>query len=132
MSKNAKMLLIYAGGGLAVAILVAWSQGLFSAKTTQDILRTLSDGFFVTAALLLAFGGLRWCVNGGAVDGLGYTFKSTFQRMKFSYDDQNREGFAEYRQNREKKAKSPKVLFLAGLGFLVIALAFYVSYYAVS
>lgn len=128
MGKNRKIFFIYIGGGLAAAILVAWSQGLFSASSSSDILRSLCDGSFVVAALFLAYGGLRWTYNGGAMDGLGYSVRSIFRRMRFSYEDQDRGGFAEYRANREKKAKSPKILLLSGLVFLVISLVIYGLY----
>lgn len=129
MSKGVRSLL-WIGGGVVLSLLVAWSQGLFSAESAADALRCLSDGFFVTAALFLTCGGLRWCTNGGAVDGLGYACKTLIQRVRFSYEE-HRETFGEYRENRAKKARSPRSTLLYGTVFLVVAVLFFAAYYAV-
>lgn len=130
MSKTKHKFLINLGVGLVIAVLVMWLQGVFEAETTSDVLRLACDGFFVAAAVLLAWGGLRWCTNGGAVDGLGYSMKMVKDRLLpfLSRPHEKRESFAEYRERREAKALPAKSLLLAGLAHLVIALIIFGAY----
>jgi len=119
--------LVYTGIGFVVAFLVMWRQDIFHAETAQDVLRFVSDGFFVSGALLILFGGFNWTYNGGVLDGLGYSFKQGFARIRRAYDEE-RMTFAQYRERREEKATSPKPLVLSGLVHLVIATAALVGY----
>lgn len=130
MNPKLQKLLTNFGIGLAIAFLVMWGQGLFEAETMSDTLRVVCDGFFVAGALLLAWGGLRWCTNGGAVDGLGYSMKMVKERMLpfLSKPWDKRESFAEYRERRESKARPVGALLLSGLAHLVIALILFAVY----
>ncbi len=130
MSKTMQKFLVNVGTGLIIAFLVMWVQGVFEAETTSDALRLVCDGFFVAAAVFLAWGGLRWCTNGGAVDGLGYSMKMVKDRLLpfLAKPDQKRESFAEYRERRESKALPAKPLLLSGLVHLAIALIFFGVY----
>ena len=127
MSKGAIKFLVCTGVGFVIAFLVAWSQGLFGAETTSDVLRIICDGFFVAGALMLAYGGLTWTSNGGVFDGLTYTFKQGIARLKRDFEEQ-RVTFAEHREKREAKATSPKAMLLAGLVHLAIAILLMVVY----
>lgn len=123
MSKTMQKFLIHVGTGFVIAFLVMWVQGVFETETASDALRLVCDGFFVAGGILLAWGGLRWCSNGGAVDGLGYSMKMVKDRLLpfLAKPDQKRESFAEYRERRESKAIPAKPLLLSGLVHLVIA-----------
>lgn len=130
MSDFTKRFLVDLGIGLAAVIVSALWFDLFSAQTLVDVMRILSDCFFLAAVLMLATGGLTLTRNGGVWDGLGFTFKQGFERIKGSYE-QERLTFAEYREQREKKSKSPSSALIAGAVYLVIALAFLIAYNAV-
>ena len=127
MGDTTKKFLVTTGIGIVLAMLVAWGQGLFGAATAVDVCRILSDGFFVAGALLLAAGGLIWTSNGGVFDGLGFTFKTLFARVRSDYEH-NRMTYAEYREAREKKNTSPKHMLLAGVVHAGIALIFMFVY----
>ena len=120
MKTGLKKLLIVTGIGAVCAVGVCWSRGLFSAREARDVVRILSDGFFLVGALLLAWGALVWAANGGAFDGLTWSVKTLVWRIRPDYDDV-KQSFAEYREQREKKARSPKVTLLAGAVRLVPA-----------
>lgn len=122
--------LIDAAIGMGIAFLVCVMQGIFRAASALDTMRILSDGFFAAAMLLLAAGGLQWTYNGGVMDGLGYSFKMAFGRIRGDFETSHMT-FAEYRENREKKASSPAYLLLAGASHLVIALIFFAVYYGI-
>lgn len=130
MSKTMQMFLANLGAGFVIAFLVMWAQGVFGAETASDALRLVCDGFFVAGAALLAWGGLRWCTNGGAVDGLGYSMKMVKDRLLpfLGKPWEKRESFAEYRERRESKARPAKALLLSGLVHLVIALIIFGVY----
>ena len=130
MNKTWQKFLVNLGTGFLLAFLVMWSQGIFDTETASDALRLACDGFFVAAAVLLAWGGLGWCTNGGAVDGLGYSMKMVKERLRhfLSKRWEKRETFAEYGERRESKARPARALLLSGLAHLVIALIMFGVY----
>lgn len=125
MSSSLKKFLIDLGIGLIAVFGLCCGTGLFTMETTADTLRILSDGFFLIGALFLAIGGLTFTNNGGVFDGLVYTFKTHINRMRRDYE-QRRQSFAQYREEREKKNKSPKESLLAGLVLAAIGLVLFI------
>ena len=128
MSSTLKKVLITTGIGLVLAFGLSALQGVFSAEDLKDTMRILSDGFFVVGMLILAYGGLVWTSNGGVWDGLVYSAKTVFGRSLKKNWEQEKQSFAEYREEREKKATSPAVPLLSGLVILVIAVVFLAVY----
>lgn len=130
MSDSLKSFLIELVVGLIAAVALCLMQGVQSAETTLDLLRLLSDGFFAAAAIFLAIGGITFTSNGGVFDGLGFTAKTMIDRMRRDYEER-RVTFAEYREERRSKAKSPRSSLLVGLVLLVVASAFLIAYYMI-
>ena len=116
--------------GVAIAFIACVSPGIFKAESTVDTIRILCDGFFAAAMLLLAAGGLQWTYNGGVMDGLGFSFKMAFSRIRGDFESSHMT-FSEYRERREKKSSTPAYLLLAGASHLVIALIFFAIYYGI-
>lgn len=127
MGKSAIDNLINLVIGAVFGFVVAWLQGLFRAETASDVFRILSDGYFVAGGLLLAMAGLRWATNGGAFDGLGYSFKSAFGRIMPDYE-KRKVTFAEYREAREEKNKSAAPLLISGLVYVAVSVVFLMIY----
>lgn len=127
MEESRKNLLIELILGLCIAIVSAILMDVFHAETLRDTFRLLSDCFFLPGAFLLAYAGLTWTKNGGVWDGLGFTMKSMFERMKPDFDN-NRTSFAKYRETRGSKNTSPVPSFLAGLVYFALAIVFLVLY----
>ena len=121
MNETLKKFLIDLGIGLAVAAVISFLMGVSSGEETADILRILSDAFFVAAAIYLVTGGLTFTVNGGVMDGLGFATKTGIARIKRDFET-SKQSFAEYREERERKVKSPAASLLAGAVLLVIAI----------
>lgn len=113
--------------GLVIALIVMFSGGITSAGSVKDALRIICDGFFVSGALLLMYGGLRWTYNGGVMDGLGYSAKIVINRMRPHYEE-HRQSFAEYRAKRESKSQPAFPLVASGLILLVVAVVLYIAY----
>ena len=127
MNDTLRKVLIRTAAGFVIAVLVWYATGLFQAEGLSNILRIMSDGFFVAAVLLLGSGGMVWTYNGGVMDGIGFTFKTMIDRVRGDYADR-RQTFMEYREQREAKASSPKYLLLSGLVHLVLAIIVVVIY----
>ena len=122
MSDFAKRLLTDLGIGLACVVISALCFGLFSTDSTTEFLRILSDCFFLAAVMLLATGGLTFTQNGGVWDGIGFSFKTAFDRVRGNFE-QDRVTFAQYREQREQKStRSPKSALIAGAIFLALSL----------
>ena len=127
MNETLKKFLIDSAVGLVLSFLLSILLGLFDAQSTGDVLRILSDAFFVSAAIFLVSGGITFTVNGGVMDGLGFATKIGLARVKRDFETA-KVTFAEYREERERKAKSPTASLLAGVLLLAVALillAFY-------
>lgn len=127
MSDSRKTYLIELIIGTVVAIVASAVLGIFKVETLKDGLRFACDGFFFAAAIFLMSGGLTFTSNGGAMDGLFYTFKIGISRMKRDYED-SRITFAEYREQRQEKAKSPKIELLTGLTLLAVSVLILIVY----
>lgn len=131
MSDLWKKYLTDLGIGAVLIVSLCAVTGLFGAENASDVFRILSDGFFVAGFLFLCLGGLTFTKNGGVMDGLSFTFKTAFARMRSDFETA-RMSFAEYREEREKKASSPLPSVLAGLTYLVLAVVFLLVYSAVN
>lgn len=120
MSDSLRRFLIETGVGLGLGLAISLAMGFSGDGEGASWLLAFCDGYFLAAAIFLSWGGLVFTYNGGALDGLGFTFKTLFGLWKRDYEDQ-RENFREYREKREKNAKSPKETLLAGVVLLAIA-----------
>lgn len=121
MNETLKKFLINLGIGLVLAAAISFMMGVSTEEGTADRLRILSDAFFVAAAIYLVTGGLTFTVNGGVMDGLGFATKTGIARIKRDFET-SKQSFAEYREERERKVKSPAASLLAGAVLLVIAI----------
>jgi hypothetical protein len=127
MSDFLKSFLIELVLGFIAAVAICFLQGVHTTENTLDTIRILSDGFFAAAAIFLVSGGITFCTNGGAFDGLGFSAKIMLDRMRSDYEER-RITFAQYQERRREKAKSPKSSFLVGLILLFIATAFLIAF----
>ena len=127
MNDSFRRFLVKTGVGLGFGLAASLAMGFAGDGERMTWLRAFCDGYFLSAAIFLAWGGLVSAYNGGALDGLGFSFKTFFGLFKQDYEDQKVD-FREYREKREKNAKSPRETLLAGavlLAAAVILLAVY-------
>ncbi|MBQ3504802.1 MAG: DUF3899 domain-containing protein [Oscillospiraceae bacterium] len=127
MNETLKKFLIDLGIGLVLAVALAFLMGISQGEGAADVLRILSDAFFVSAAAFLVVGGITFTVNGGVMDGLGFATKTGIARIRRDFET-SKQTFAEYREERESKAKSPKSSLLAAAVLLMIALGLLMAY----
>ncbi len=92
-----------------------------------EVMRSLSDACFVSAVILLGVSGILFARNDGTFDVFGYSIKYTFFNHYPGLGSTN--GFAEYREKKAAKRKSPINILFAGLIFLVAAVVFMTVHY---
>lgn len=129
MSEKRKNILfsIFTGAVIAVAVsILGWTRG-------HSVPHMLCDGCFVAAVILLGMGGLKFARNQGMFDIMTYSLKAAFH-MHFPFSKMNspleerEEEFADYKERKRAKRKSPADLLWAGLLYLVAAVVFFVIY----
>lgn len=127
---NEKLTKYYASAaiGLVLVFAVALSAGLFSAEGAKDVVRILSDAFFVPGVLLSGAAGLSFAASKGFYDVFSYgiqTIKSHFEFKK----DKRAESLYDFkkRKNAEKRGWLKETL-VVGLIFIALAAVFVVVY----
>ena len=114
---------------LALGVVITVPVYLLSAGRGYPFLHSLSDGFFVAAALLLGVGGLRIVRNRGAFDVAGYGISSVVQTaFPFLRGDRD-EDVIEYRQRKAEKRKGAWGLITAGTVYLALSVTVLFLYY---
>lgn len=136
MQQEKKSLLIKYGICFGVAslitVLVFWIRGFFTDNVGVNI-QILSDGFFVSSVLLLAFAGMMFISGEGALIGIGFVLRSVAQ-IFIPMGRKNHEFYGQYRERvlAEKKARkqeSDHCALVVGLIFLAISIVFTVIWY---
>lgn len=85
--------------------------------------RSVCDGFFVAAVMLLGIGSIRAVGNRGAFDVAGYGLHMAIELALPVMKREEKEDIHRYRQRKEAQRKSPAGLFLAGTVYLALSLA---------
>ena len=127
MKISGKKLLIILGIACAITIGIAFARGILQAEG-KDVLRCLSDAFFVSGALILLSGGLVWCADNGVADGLTYGAGRIFKRRGVHYEEK-RETFSEYRERKHAKKLKVAEFILAGGVFILLSMLILVPYW---
>ena len=127
---NEKLTKYYASAaiGLVLVFAVALSAGLFSVEGAKDVVRILSDAFFVPGVLLSGAAGLSFAASKGFYDVFSYgiqTIKSHFEFKK----DKRAESLYEFkeRKNSEKRGWLKETL-VVGLSCIALAAVLVVVY----
>ena len=122
--------------GLCIAIGVMSSQGAFSEEITQaDRILAIGNGFSVTALLYLSFGMLVWISTTGVLDIFSFALqKGAHFFLPFAAKEANGKFYefkVEKEEKRKKRGKGQYMTLLVGLGFLLVAIALTVAWYAI-
>lgn len=116
-----------------MTVVVFWIRGFFTDNIGENI-QILSDGFFVSGVLMLAFAGMMFISDEGALIGIGFVLRSVAQ-IFIPMGRKNHEFYGKYRERvlAEKKAKRKNgdhCILIVGLAFLAIGIVFAVIWYA--
>ncbi len=127
ISVSGKKLLIILVITLAITIGIAFARGLVHAQG-RDVLRCLSDAFFVGGALTTLVGGLLWCADNGVADGFTYGASRLFRRRGAHYEE-NKETFSEYRERKHAKKIRISEFLICGGAFLLLSVLVLIPYW---
>ena len=114
-----------------IALLIAKYEEAFLAVQMDGAVfssaRKLSDGFFVSGALLLSLGGLIAIAEHGGLDALRYALWRLGERIKHPKVEEREEKvtYFDYVKSREEREKAPFAhLLAAGALSVIISLSF--------
>lgn len=114
---------------LVIAAAVFYLRGGFSEPNQNEVIKYLSDAFFVPAVLYVGFGLLCVAAGEGVLDIIGYGFQSLLYLFTPARKDRAVGGYYEYKVRKKEKRKPVPVHVLhIGILLLLPALIFSVLY----
>ena len=118
MSQKKKDFLLDLLVGAVIAVAV------FSLNMSRDygFTRSLCDGLFVAAGMLLGIGGIKGVRNKGAFDVVGYGVKSALETALPVLRRGEKEDIHQYVQRKASQRTSSRGLLLAGAVYFVLSL----------
>ena len=126
MSENQKSILVDLLLGLIISVLIF----VLKFGSGYSPLYLLSDCTFVPAVLLLGMGGLRFCINSGSLDMVGYGFSTLRNNLK-NFGRINggpKEDYFSYTQRVAEERKSFGHFLISGGIYLLLSIGFVVAY----
>ena len=124
MSDKVREFLIYLAAGAAVTAAV------FALNLSREYgaLRSLCDGFFVAAVLLLGVGGIKAVRNKGTFDVAGFGLRHVVDITIPAFRREEKEDLHQYRERKALERKSSVGLLLAGGVYLAISVIVLIIY----
>lgn len=119
MSEKKKRFLICLAAGAVIAAAVC----ALNVSRDYGWSRSVCDGLFVAAVMLLGTGFIRAVYNRGAFDVAGYGLHMAVELAIPALRREEKEDIYQYRKRKESERKSPSGLLLAGAAYLVLSLA---------
>lgn len=126
MSKLKKYL-ITVGVGLAMALLIANSKGVFAETELLKIFHILTDSFCVPAVLITGMGALVFVSNEGAFDGITYAVTSFIDIFRKEKKNKYHTYF-DYKEAKGDRKMGFGFMLIVGLGFMLITGVMYLLY----
>ena len=126
MKERTRAFIISLGFGAILTVVVY----LFSNPPGAGFVQRLCDGFFISGILLAGSGGLVFVRNEGLFDIFGYGVKSLFG-IRFLWmpsQPDEKETYAEYKERKRKRRKSPVGLLIAGTVYLFLSFVLLLIY----
>ena len=117
MSDRIRELLIHLAAGAAVTAAV------FALNLSREYgaLRSLCDGLFVAAVLLLGAGGIKAARNKGTFDVAGFGLRYVVDMTIPAFRREEKEDLQQYRERKALERKSSAGLLLAGGAYLAMS-----------
>lgn len=117
---------------LVLFFICAFSDGLFRADSSKDVLRILSDCFTVSGGVLLGVSLLSWISTFGQFDILSYGSRSFLGHFIPSLSRDLPSKFYEYKKEKDDKGRSwLKRTCVVGLVSILFSVIFLVLFYCV-
>jgi len=128
MKKSLKYI-VAAAVGLCAAVGLIFALGITKAKGVNEVMRILSDAFFVPGAVLCGVGLLVIVSNGGFFDIFAYGFIAFASVFKKDVKKRKYKDYVEYKQAQRGEKRNIWFLFIVGLAFVVVAIIFLIIYH---
>lgn len=124
MSDKVRELLIHLAIGAAISVAVL----ALNLSREYGVLRSLCDGFFTAAVLLLGIGGIKAVRNKGVFDVSGFGLRHVVDMTLPAFRREEKEDLQQYRERKALERKSSVGLLLAGGVYLALAVIALVVY----
>jgi len=122
--------LITTGVYMVLAVLFMWNDGVFGKESVQEVLGSISNGFFISGGLFAGVGALSFIGSKGTYDTLSYgVSKIGIHHIIPGMPKEVPESFYDYKMAKEEKGRVwfPNLLW-TGLAGIVISVIFVVIY----
>lgn len=126
--KDSLKYIVTAAVGLVAATALIFALGITEAQGVYEVMRILSDAFFVPGAVLSGLGLLAVVSKGGFFDIFGYGFISFVAIFKKDVKKRKYKDYVEYKQSKRESKFSVWFLLIVGLAFIVVAVIFLVVF----
>lgn len=117
--------------GAAIVVTIILAQRIWTAESTTELMRRLSDAFFVAGVVIGGVGLLVFASNGGVFYMLSFGFIRLFDLFRRNINDRKYKDFYEYKESKKDKKRGFGFMLVVGLAFIAIAGAFLAAYYNV-
>lgn len=115
--------------GMVVFTIIVCTKKIWNYDDGKQVLRILSDAFFVPGVILAGVGLLIFASNGGAFDMLSYAFIRFFDLFRRDVRNKKYKDFYEYREAKKDKKRGMAFMLIVGVIFIALAGIMLIAYY---
>ncbi len=127
--KKAVPYVVSAVVGMVVFTIIVCTKKIWNYDDGKQVLRILSDAFFVPGVILAGVGLLIFASNGGAFDMLSYAFIRFFDLFRRDVRNKKYKDFYEYREAKKDKKRGMAFMLIVGVIFIALAGIMLIAYY---
>ena len=117
--------------GAAIVVTIILAQRIWTAEDMTEIMRRLSDAFFVAGVCIGGVGLLVFASTGGVFYMLTFGIIRLFDLFRRNINERKYKDFYEYKESKKDKKHGFGFMLVVGLVFIAIAGAFLAAYYNV-
>ena len=115
--------------GMVVFTIIVCTKKIWNYDDGKQVLRILSDAFFVPGVILAGVGLLIFASNGGAFDMLSYAFIRFCDLFRRDVRNKKYKDFYEYREAKKDKKRGMAFMLIVGVIFIALAGIMLIAYY---
>ena len=127
--KKAVPYVVSAVVGMVVFTIIVCTKKIWNYDDGKQVLRILSDAFFVPGVILAGVELLIFASNGGAFDMLSYAFIRFCDLFRRDVRNKKYKDFYEYREAKKDKKRGMAFMLIVGVIFIALAGIMLIAYY---
>ena len=127
--KKAVPYVVSAVVGMVVFTIIVCTKKIWNYDDGKQVLRILSDAFFVPGVILAGVGLLIFASNGVAFDMLSYAFIRFCDLFRRDVRNKKYKDFYEYREAKKDKKRGMAFMMIVGVIFIALAGIMLIAYY---